>query len=272
MIYRGESVKTPCYLHDANEARGTCSGCLKPICDICATFVSQDMECPPCARSHRRRRGVFRALGGAFLVAIVGGFATLAGYVVTRPAPFDYGADGNTVKRIEGQLVEAPCDNGAIIELLETMERARNHKGVLTRAAEFEKKCGEYYRVHWVTYAADEAIGDHLAAAAEATRLIDHRPDDKDYWWWRGKAWEGAGQLEKAAADYQQSLTVMPELRDIPQMLARVYERLGQPCKAYKVLAQLNEYHPDDPAAPSVAQRMQAINERHNCVTEQITF
>src|SRR2546423_866540 len=82
------------------------------------------------------------------------------------------------------------------------------------------EQCGEWYRLRWVRYGARQHLGEHAAAVEEATKLMAHDPEDHDYPWWRGMAYEEMGRTDDAIADYRLTLRLLPSADRIPFNLA----------------------------------------------------
>jgi tetratricopeptide (TPR) repeat protein len=265
MVYREQPPETSCYRHAASGARATCAACLQPICDICESFDQTRVLCPPCARRRHRLRMATRAAIGLCAVAVVGAALFGIGYVVTREKPFDYGVHASEVRAQTEEADREPCDRKRVLTLTETQLKAGDNRGALKRADAFFRRCGAWPRLLWVTYSAHERLSEHELAIADATKLIEQDPNDKDYWWWRGAAYREKGELEKAAADFQQSLTVEPALLGIPFDLANVYERLGRPCDAMKAIEQFLVYHPDVRDRARVDERLERLNKMGKC-------
>src|SRR4029078_13705938 len=85
MPYRGSPSAGPaCYRHSAAQASATCSSCLQPVCEICVMFDATNTLCARCHRRARRVSALGRGLFALVGLALLGGAASLVGYVVTR--------------------------------------------------------------------------------------------------------------------------------------------------------------------------------------------
>ena len=73
-----------------------------------------------------------------------------------------------------------------------------------------------------VTYAARRDLSEWDAAIADVTKLIEQRPNDKDYPWWRAQLHEQKGELEEAARDYERAIFIEPKITNIPFHLVTV--------------------------------------------------
>jgi aspartyl protease family protein len=213
--------------------------------------------CLVCARRARQRRTVIYAAIG---VLVVGGAAAGLALSPKRESATASGASdfaksmiGNgpppasssPLDAMEAQLAKEPCDRRQMLAFDEALMRDGKQRAVIDRTEAFWKKCGPMPRLRWITYEAHKGLSEWDKALADASMLIADNPQDKDFWWWRGIVYEETGQLEKAAADYQQSITIEPRITGIPFNLAGVYEKLGRPCDAIFPIEQFLRYHPD---------------------------
>ena len=180
------------------------------------------------------------------LVIAAGVAAVLLGFQWLRPT--DYGPDSRKIYTAEAALEKAPCDKQKIIELVELLNGAGAHAKAIERAEAFFKRCGEHRRLRWATFTAHKRMGDWKGAVAEATRLIEAVPRDRDYRWWRGEAHEQAGELEPAIVDYRQAVALEPFLRNIPFNLANLLERVGRPCEGLFWIGNYAHHHPGERA------------------------
>jgi len=139
-----------------------------------------------------------------------------------------------------------PCDREKVVALGEQYLQSAQYEALFNKASRFSKTCGSYPRLQWQVYEAHRRLGQWKDAAAVATGLIDTDPHDKDYWWWRGLAYERQGDLEQAAHDYREALARMPWLDHIPFNLANVLEELDRPCEAIVPLKQFIAAHPTE--------------------------
>src|SRR5262245_14735180 len=108
-MYRDAPPTGPvCFRHDVAPAITDCTRCRRALCDPCTVFVNARSHCYLCARTIRRRRsfGFAAAVGGSILL-----LASLVGYVVTRPIPYNYGADGPRVEQLRERVDAARCDH-----------------------------------------------------------------------------------------------------------------------------------------------------------------
>jgi tetratricopeptide (TPR) repeat protein len=261
MPYRGLDRSGPsCYRHDAAPAAETCARCLQTICDICVGFENTQPHCPPCAKKARQRRQLGRVLTVAAGLSVAAAFAGGLGWMATREKPYDYGVYVGEVRALQERLTTEPCDRPATLKLTETMLRAGDHRGTLRRAEAFTRQCGDWPRLLWVTYSAHERLSEHDAAIADATRLIELSPNDKDFWWWRAQAYEEKGHYDQAVADYRKSLEMEPRLTGIPFNLANVLEHQGRYCEAMKPIQDFLEYHPDVRDRESIELRLNRLS------------
>jgi tetratricopeptide (TPR) repeat protein len=140
-------------------------------------------------------------------------------------------------------------------------------RGALADTDAYFAKCGDWYRLRWVTYTAYEHVGEHARAVAEASKLIAYDPEDKDYPWWRGLAYEEMGKLDDAIRDYRRTIELAPDIDRIPFNLAGVLEQKGQYCEARKPILQFLSYHPDLEDRPNVTDRLERLRILGHCVS-----
>jgi aspartyl protease family protein len=250
------SGQPACANHPDAPATASCQACLKTVCTLCMVLDGSRVLCLVCARRARQRRTVTYAAIG---VLVVGGAAAGLAFgpkheSATASGASDFAksmigngppASSSPLDAMEAQLAKEPCDRQQMLAFDEALMRAGQQRAVIDRTEAFWKKCGPMPRLRWITYEAHKGLSEFDKAIADASKLIDDNPQDKDFWWWRGIAYEETGQLDKAAADYQQSITIEPRITGIPFNLAGVYEKLGRPCDAIFPIEQFLRYHPD---------------------------
>ena len=229
-IRQAEQVSGICYRHAGVRAENICSRCNRPICEVCSTPTLDGITCPGCAV---REAGNRRARH--FVVGVLA-FAAVAGLIVyliqSKPqragvsSPdagaqaaaaqdtvidgFDYEQRALLIRTHQEVLRRNPCDGPTAVKLGEEMVRAQNHRGALELVEQYEKDCGEHRRLLWVSFSAHKALGDFAGAEEVATRLVEARPTDSDYWWWRGEVRMKLGDREGALLDYRQSMANRP--------------------------------------------------------------
>jgi tetratricopeptide (TPR) repeat protein len=243
MPYRGEAAPgVACSRHAAAPAVGSCYRCGNQVCEICLLYYGAQPHCPPCAGRARRADALKSA---AKVVALLGVIAGVIVFLATRKVPIDHGSHTARIQTLRANLERESCDRQSELDLCEQLVAAGDSRGALDESAAFFKRCGEFPRLRWVTYEAHKQLSEWTAAADEAGKLIEHDPGDKDYWWWRGIAYESAGDDERAIADYRQSIARMPSLNRIPVNLANLLEKRGQFCEAAVPLQQLLDLRED---------------------------
>ena len=213
---------------------------MQPICDLCFVYVGSVAHCFPCAKVVRRNAALGRWAKAALALALV---AAAIGFAMFHEGPFDYGQHRAAVMKAREKIVAERCDRSATIEYEEALLRSGDNRGTLADVDGFIAKCGDWYRVHWTAYTAHQRLSEHLAAVTEAGKLVDHRPDDADYRWWRGLAYEEGGQIDQAILDYRMSIQLNPRITNIPFNLADLLERQGKRCESLAVVeAYVAEY------------------------------
>jgi aspartyl protease family protein len=145
-------------------------------------------------------------------------------------------------------LDKEPCDRSRVVELCEAVLRDGEPRYCLTRSDQFFDKCGDFWRLRWLTYESHKRLSEWDAAVAEASKLVDYNPDDSDYRWWRGIAYAEKGDFAHAAEDYEQAIAIKPQITSIPFNLADAYRHLGRPCDGVFPLEELAYFHPEGAA------------------------
>jgi hypothetical protein len=214
---------TPCTIHGAS-AETHCLTCDARICAACVAVVEE--RCPPCAHQHRRKARIVRSAAAGVGTLVVGSFVALlivSGGISRAtpkavapppkpagPPPFDYGTHHYTVENTQARLDKDPCNKSHALKLGETLNQAGDHARALALVTGWEPRCGAWPRLLWVAQHAHEQRREWEKAAGIATRLIASRPDDSDYWWWRGRDHVELGLDEQALIDLWQSLANQP--------------------------------------------------------------
>lgn len=258
-------MPSTCHLHPDSAAISTCTTCTKPLCAGCLVFERFQSYCAEHAREARRghymRQTRLVVFGSFGFLALLG--AILA-WVLLREPSFSYGKHAPRVRELERHLAGTPCDRAKTVELGDLMVTAGNYRGAVELCDGFFAKCGDYPRLLWVRYEANKRAGDFDEAIADATKLIESDPHDKDYWWWRGMIHEMAGRWEKAAADYEKAIEAEPRLSNIPFNLSAMYEKLSRPCDAARAIERYIEQRPESLESTTVTDRLARL--RGECV------
>jgi aspartyl protease family protein len=224
--------------------------------------------CADCLRRERRApflRGVLAVL----LLAVIG-YGAFRGYTTYEP-PYDYGEHTRKVRKLEADLKQEPCDRPKNQELLTLMLQAGDARGVIKRAEGFFAHCGDLVELRAITYRAHERLGESDAAVADITRLVDSAPYSPTYRAWRGYLYRNKGDLELAATDLREALSLYPEFTDVPVDLATVYEKLGRPCDAVFPLQQLVHHYPDRTWTAGIRARLAELDQRGSCSMSKST-
>jgi aspartyl protease family protein len=179
--------------------------------------------------------------------------------------PFDYGEYKEAVTHWKSILDRQPCDRTAIIKLGELLLQASDVQGAIDHSNQFFEKCGPYPRLRWISFGAYKRLSQFDKAVEEAAILIKSDPNDKDFWWWRGEAYELMGNLDKAAFDYRQAISVEPRLDSIPFNLADVLEKQGSFCEAIFPVEQFLFYHQEFLDDPRIKARLSRLRQKGKC-------
>lgn len=255
-------VGAACYKHASAPMAAQCERCGRALCDPCIVYDISSPHCFDCARKARRRRAIGAAAKIAGVVAAVAGGIV---FVASRPRSYDHGLDGPHIVQLHNRVSTERCDKRATLEYDEALLAAGDERGALADSDDYFTKCGEWYRLRWVRYSAHEHLSEHAAAVGEATKLIAHDPEDHDYPWWRGIAYEQMGRLDEAIADYRRTLTLAPAIDRIPFNLSSVLEQKGQFCEARRPILDFVQYHPEVAQHPNIKDRLDRLRILGHC-------
>jgi clan AA aspartic protease (TIGR02281 family) len=182
-----------------------------------------------------------RFVVGVLALAVIG--AVTYG-LMNRQRLFNYGKLAAEVARHRATLDREPCDRIAIVRLTDAMLRAGDHRGALVAASQFLSRCGELERLHVVMYTAHQRLSEHDAAIAEASKLIEKRPYEPDFWWWRGRSYAEKGDWQRAYEDHTRVTMLCPDcLAQIDR--ADALEKIGRPCEGIDSLATVSRLRRD---------------------------
>jgi uncharacterized RDD family membrane protein YckC/tetratricopeptide (TPR) repeat protein len=115
------------------------------------------------------------------------------------------------VQKYRALLKGTPCALGSAVELGERFIQLREYDRALELVAKLEAECGVRPRLWWIALTAHRELGELDLAIQDSTKLIASRPDDSDFWWWRGEDHAKKGNLINAEADFRQSLAVQAD-------------------------------------------------------------
>lgn len=190
------------------------------MCIGCSVFDARNI-CKPCLIATRRASARKRLIaGGAVLVLAVGGGYNFhkrsLGTLAASGGTFEYGELAPRIRTLRANLAAAPCDRELAIEYAQTLLGAGDARGAIVATDAFIAQCKGHPRIHHLQYAAHDRLGEWDQIIAKATALIADKPKHRDYWIWRGKALAAKEELDRAASDYQQAITLEPQLRGVP--------------------------------------------------------
>lgn len=250
-----------CACHPIENTVISCWKCDKGICEQCISASGRSL-CLDCSRSRRHGRlariaaltvlGVCLAAGAAWRLAIEAKNAR-------------YGTNAARILELQDQLQKEPCDASAAIEVADLLIDAGVSREVGPMATAFRARCGRQEHLLWKEYGAAKRTGEWKKAIAVTTDLIEHDPADKDYWWWRGIVYEQRDELDKALADYKQTLAIRPDINAIPFNVADVYERMKRPCDAALAIEQFVYWHPRSQENQGLQLRLQRLYREGRC-------
>jgi len=252
-----------CYKHASAPMAAQCESCERALCDPCVVYWISSPHCIDCAKKARRRRSLVAAAKIAGVLAVVAGGVV---FVSTRPSPpIPTFVESSELMRLHNKVRAERCEKRATLAYEEALLAADDLRAALADADAYFAKCGDWYRLRWVTYSAHEHLGEHDKAAAEASKLMAHDPSDHDYPWWRGMAYEEMGRLDDAIADYRRALAIEPALDRIPFNLATLLEQKQQFCEARQPILQFVRHHPAYAGASNVVDRLERLRILGHC-------
>ncbi len=152
-----------------------------------------------------------------------------------EPSDLDY-----QVKKYRALLKGTPCALGSAVALGERLNQLGAHDSALETVSHFEGQCGVRPRLWWITLEAHRGKGELDAAVADSTRLIEDRPEDSDFWWWRGEDLDKKGDRVGAESDYRQSMAVYAD-RFAASRFADLMMQEGDRCEGVYALQHLLE-------------------------------
>lgn len=124
--------------------------------------------------------------------------------LVVPPTPEETDVD-KAPSAMETAAIEK-CDQERILNIAKTYSQDDKWHAVVRASEAFQKKCEHSHLLDWKLFYALEQLKRWKEAAAVATTMIVHEPNDTDFWWWRGKARSFSGEHEGAIVDLRQSL------------------------------------------------------------------
>jgi tetratricopeptide (TPR) repeat protein len=252
-----------CYKHASAAMTAQCERCERALCDPCIVYWISSPHCIDCARKARRTRSIVAAAKIAGVLALVAGGVV---FVSTRPHVLEVATvETADLMHLHNKVKAERCDKQATLDYDEALMASGAARRALVDSEEYFAKCGDWYRLRWVTYSAHQQLGEHQAAADEASKLMKHDPQDHDYPWWRAMAFQEMGHLDDAIRDYRAALAIEPALDRIPFNLSSLLEQKGQFCDARQPILQFVRFHPEFARAPNVVDRLERLRILGHC-------
>ncbi len=260
---------TSCYRHPQVSATRSCGECFQPICAGCSVIDGEKCRCPDCAAQHRqgkKRQTVLVAALGVLGVAAAGAYVAWRSH---GPAPsepsFDYGPRSAQITAMRHQLEKEPCDRSKAVQFAQALFAAEDWRGSVVYADDFVARCGPFPQLRSVSYSAHMRLSEFDLALKDATELVDSAPNNAGYRVWRALAHQSRGASEQALTDLQEAFRLKPEEFQVANQLAATYERLRQPCEAYRVLLEHQRLNKDSAARPDVRDRVELLYAEGRC-------
>lgn len=247
-----------CVAHPGAPSVQECQNCESGLCANCHL---RSKLCRSC------RRIKLSKVGGASLAALV-----VVGLVIKvfssggLSSSAHYGKHRFEIQGYKKALQLEPCNRQEAINLATTLFQANIFKETADFSENFIKECGDFTELSLVRFEALKGLGQWQNAIAEISKVIETFPNGGDYYAFRGLVYENTGEWDKAEADYKKTLSLRPNLIDVPLNLATAQERLGKTCDAVNtlkgVLAKAGDAHGRD----DVFQRLVTLNKKGKCI------
>jgi tetratricopeptide (TPR) repeat protein len=224
------------------------------------TDPSDDERAVAFLAAERRRRtrniGIF-AVAAVLAAGAVAAIIFLGSSRSKRAAAQENVADGGPaeapaedpieIKLAKAKLEQEPCQARAAVELGDALNEHDRYAETVAFADDFQKRCGNEARVLlWKKFYALQQLKQWQASVEVATELVDGKPDDVDYWWWRGESLLELKRFAEAAADFRQSIA-NSDLEDSSGVhvmhLAKIAKEIGRPCEGAFALGVYREAH-----------------------------
>ncbi|EYF02437.1 putative peptidase aspartic family [Chondromyces apiculatus DSM 436] len=207
-------------------------------------------------------------MGGAIALLALGAIAFVTHRATTSyEAPFDHGEHTNEIFKLDAALKKEPCDRKKAEQLAGYLLDAGDNRAVIQRAADFLAKCGQNSRLSTLSSQAHQNLGEWEQAARDLTPLVEAEPFNPFHRAFRARAYQQQGNLEAAAADFNQALLLYPKAFDLPTELATVYDKQGKHCEAASVLRQLLFNHAASAPAEALQARIADHEQKGGCAT-----
>ena len=174
----------------------------------CGHRIPQPAVCESCARQAARRRARVRGvLIAVVLVLVCGGVALALSLREPAPPPSVPVDAGDALEGFKRErLAQAPCDHDANFDLVDYLIAQKRFDVAATAAAAAVKRCGPLGQMRWRLSFSLTQLHRWREATAVTSELIAEKPQDTDFWWWRGEDHAGGNQLELALVDFRQSI------------------------------------------------------------------
>jgi len=154
----------------------------------------------------------------------------------------------NSVYNALDQLTREPCDQQAIVGLGVALEKAGYQREAANAHVGFSKSC------HGHTPSLRRAVNillglsDYASAIRVSSELIAVEPLIDNGYYLRAVAYERSGELKKAIDDYITATQLFADKDQISNVsyfsMAKLHDKLGQPCDAVSAIASWVALHP----------------------------
>ena len=146
------------------------------------------------------------------------------------------------------QLMREPCDQQAIVSLGAALEKVGYRREAANAHIGFSRACNGH--VASLRRAVNILLGlsDSTTSVRVATELIALEPLADNGYYLRAVAYERGGDAKKAIDDYITATQLFPDKDQIANAsyfaMARLHDKLGQPCDAVSAVASWAALHP----------------------------
>ena len=166
------------------------------------------------------------------------------------------------------QLTREPCDQQAIVGLGAALEKLGYRREAANAHVGFSKACGGHPASLRRAVNILLGLSDYAGAIRVATKLIELEPLIDNGYYLRAVAQERGGDARKAIDDYITATQLFPDKDQIANAsyfaMARLHDKLGQPCDAVNAIASWVALHPRNDSSQTRT-AIQNYSSKGNC-------
>jgi clan AA aspartic protease (TIGR02281 family) len=180
-------------------------------------------------------------------------------------------AGSDPIRRHLGELSREKCDQKAIADLGDALDKAGYRCEAATAHIRFSNTCGGHVPSLRAATNILLRLSDYPAAIRVATNLIALEPFAYNSYYLRAVAHDRSGSPEKAIDDYVTAIELYSNREKMSntahQALARSYEKLGQFCDAVTAIESWVALNPTQNDTSQMRAMITDYSKRGNCVT-----